>query len=359
MEESKRSQKYKNFYFVVVLVLSFFLIILFNYFVDPFDIFKTKTFKGVNNIKIYKLTNKRSAIWTDMKLNGKGKKVVFTGNCLLSYGAEEMEDVAFFNLTVAKVHEVLELFKVIPEVAPDVKKVYVGMFFDDFWETKNDEVQDVLKPYNKYYSVDDFVNYLFSYNTTKYSVDTLLKSIEQKGEDIVYVYPYRELVDVHYKDSYNKSSFDDLEKMVKIAKKNNIEIVFYYSPIHVSKKVSIYEKGLWDVNNEIKRKLAKIAPFYDYSISNNYNQDDLDENSKYFVDSLHPTKKLQEEIVKELVSDDEKIGVLVTEKNVDEILDKDTNHLKRYMKQHPATVQKISNLKAEDKKVKIRQKNVI
>ena len=251
MTDEKKQQKRSDLLFLILLIIFIVSVALFNYLVDPYYIFHDATIKGINNVKTHKYSNKRTIIYSDIKLNSKNKKIVFTGNCLLSHYGSGLDDVGFFTIPVAKVEEVASIIKNLHKVSPDIKTIYWGLFYDDFWNTKNDEVSDSLQELeSKYPTLQDFINLFFSWNTTKYSIETVRDSIKNAGQDIIYVYPYREIAKKTYDKEFTFESLDTVKQIKEFAQKEGINLVIYYSPIHVSKKVHIYEKGMWESNQE-------------------------------------------------------------------------------------------------------------
>ena len=360
METENKPEKRRDILFLILLIVFVILIGLFNYIIDPYYIFRDSTIKGINNVKTHKYSNKRTIIYSDIKINSKNKDTAFTGNCLLSHYGSGLDNIAFFTVPVVKIEEIKNIIKNLITIAPDIKTIYLGLFYDDFWNDKNDDVTDTLPiPETKKISLDDIINLFFSYNTTKYSIETLRDSIKNKGKDIIYVYPYREIA----KKTYNKKlSFDSLKNIEDIkdfANKNNIELIIYYSPIHISKKLHIYSKGLWESNQELKRKLAQITPFYDYSFQNDYNVSPLDENNMNFIDNIHPSNTYNNLIVFDLLSDNKKIGTYITKENIENYLKIDSENLKNYIKNNPEIYKKIENVKKEDADISVRRKDVI
>ena len=290
MTKKNGKNPHNDILFVIILVGLILSIALFNFFVDPYYIFRDSAVTGLNNVKTHKYSNKRTIIYSDIKLNSKNKDIAFTGNCLLSHYGSGLDNVVFFTIPMAKVYEISEVIKSIHTLAPNIKKIYWGMFYDDFWNDKNNEVNDTLPQLtDKFFNFQDFINLFFSYNTTKFSVETIRDSVKNKGQDIIYVYPYREIAKKHYDTEFNFDSLKTVKDIKQYADENNIELVIYYSPIHITKKIHIYEKGMWNSNQELKRKLAEITPFYDYSFANEYNTTALDENNFNFVDNIHPS----------------------------------------------------------------------
>lgn len=350
------NNKQKNdIIFISVLVAAVFAICLFNYVIDPYYIFRDSTIKCINNVKTHKYSNKRKILYSDIKLNHKNKTTAFTGNCLLSNYGTRNSDVAFYTIPMVRVEEAYMALKAIHEIAPEIKKIYLGLFFDELWNEKNEEITDTLtESENKKFDYRDFVNLFFSWNTTKYSIETLKDSLINRGEDIVYIYPYREIAKKTYKD-FPTESIKTVKKIYDYAKANDIDLVIYYSPIHVTKKIHIFENNQWQNNQNFKKQLAKITDFYDYSFFNQYNHSPLDENSIYFIDNIHPTNIYNNLVVDDLLSDNKEIGVLVTKDNVDNLTDKDTKNLKKYINDNQDLAQKIKNVKYDDFSIKIKK----
>lgn len=358
--ENKQENKRRDILFLVLLIMFIGLIALFNYFIDPYYIFRDSTIKGINNVKTHKYSNKRTIIYSDIKINSGNKNTAFTGNCLLSHYGSGLNYVAFFTIPVAKVEEVSNIIKNLHKLAPEIKTIYWGLFYDDFWNDKNDKVNDTLPILEtKKINLDDILNLFFSYNTTKYSIETLRDSIKNKGQDIIYVYPYREIAKKTYNKKFTFDSLKNIEEIKDFAEKNNIELIIYYSPIHISKKVHIYSKGLWESNQELKRRLAEITPFYDYSFQNEYNMTPIDENNMNFIDNIHPSNTYNNLIVFDLLDKNKKIGKYLTKDNIENYLEADTENLKKYMENNPEIVSKIQNVKKEDAGFSIRRKNAV
>ncbi len=358
MENENNLEKRRDILFLVLLLIFIILIGLFNYIIDPYYIFRDSTIKGINNVKTHKYSNKRTIIYSDIKINSSNKDTAFTGNCLLSHYGSGLDNVAFFTLPVTKIEEVSNIIKNIHKIAPEIKTIYWGLFYDDFWNDKNDEVNDTLPILKtKRINLDDIINLFFSYNTTKYSIETLRDSIKNKGHDIIYVYPYREIANKKYNRNFPFNSLKYIKEIKEFADQNNIKLIIYYSPIHISKKVHIYSKGLWDSNQELKRKLAEITPFYDYSFQNEYNMSPLDENNMNFIDNIHITNTYNNLIVLDLLSKTKKIGTYITKENIENYIKIDNENLKNYIKENPQISEKIKNVKKEDADISVRRKN--
>lgn len=345
----------KDLLFVVLFVFFVSLIALFNYVVDPYYIFRNTTIKGFNDVKTHQFSNKRNILYSDIKIHCKNKEIIFTGNCMLSHS--NRNDTAFFTVPIVKFSEVSEIIKNLIKVSPDLKTIYWGMFFDDFWNENIEESDKNVLPdtFSERFELQDFVNLFFSYNTTKYSLETVKNSMQNQG--LKYIYPYREIAFKHYDTGFSLKSMKQIAEVCDFANQNGVKVVVYYSPIHTSKKMHIFAKGQWDNYQKMKRELAKITDFYDYSMFNEYNSGLLDETSRYFTDNVHFTAEYNNIVVNDLLSDDKKIGVLVTKENVNNLTDKDFLELKEYISTHGSVYTKIKNVTDKDRFIKIEKIN--
>ena len=354
MTIGQNNNKKTDYLFIVFLLFLILGISLFNFIVDPYCILRKSTIKGFNDVKTHKYTNKRTMLYSDLKLNYKGKDTAFTGNCLLSHYDKGLDNIAFFTVTVVEVDEIISIIKNIHKVAPNIKKIYWGLFWDDICYKKKNA--DSFKQINsENLNMDDFINLFFSWNTTKYSLETVRDSIKNKGKNIVYIYPYREIAGIKYDESFSSDLMQKINEIYKYTQENNIELIIYYSALNITKKIDMFEKGVWDKNLEFKKRLAEIMPFYDYSFSNKYNIEQLDENSQYYVDNIHPTKLYNDMLVNDLLSDKKEIGVLITKDNVDKYNEEDTLKLQEYINSHSELTEKIKNVKPEDANIRIKK----
>ena len=301
MENKNKFNKIRDLIFIILLLVAIIFIMIFNYTVDAYQIFRKTSVIGFNNIKIHKLSSKRSILYPEIKWNKNNKNIAFVGSCLLDNYGLNIDNVLYATIPMVTTKEIYEVIQNIHKIAPNIKNFYIGLAYDELWNDTNREITDTLPNLeSEKLTYKDIVTLFFSWNTTKYSIETLKESIKNKGEQILYIYPFKEIAKKEYKKDLPNTPFEELKKIVNYAKLNNLDITVYYSPIHVSKKVHIYEKSQWQNNLSFKRKLADIIPFYDYSLFNEYNAFPLDEKSRYFVDNLHITKKYNNIVEKDI-----------------------------------------------------------
>ena len=348
---NKNNQR-NDILFVLMFILLVGVVALFNYFADPYQILNAPVIKGFNDNKIHKLTNKRTIIYSDIKLNSKNKTKAFVGNCLLEQNKELPNDVAFFTIPVVKTEEVFDVIQNIHLNAPQIKTIYWGMYFDDLYNAQNDNFGEKFAYSDeKNINIHDCINLFFSFNTTKYSIETVLASFQNKNNNDVLIYPYKELANKEYSRDLDFHELEKVKKAVLYAKENDINLILYYSPIHITKKVHIYLSGRWETWKKLKRELANITPYYDYSLCNDFNSTLLDENNANYVDSIHLQKDFEMLIINDLLFGDFKLGTYVSPQNVDELSLKDEKCIKAFIHQNPKLCEKINHLQKSDRQI--------
>ena len=116
---------------------------------------------------------------------------------------------------------------------------------------------------------------------------------------------------------------------------------------------------MWESNQELKRKLASITPFYDYSFANDYNMTPLDKNNFNFVDNIHPSNTYNNIVVNDLLSKEKTLGVLLNQNNIEKYLQEDSVQLLDYINKNKDMAEKIKNVKKEDAKIAVRRENAV
>ena len=109
--------------------------------------------------------------------------------------------------------------------------------------------------------------------------------------------------------------YEEIQRITNYAKQNNINIIFYYSPLYYK----VYQYGNIDNYNNMKRKVANITPFYDFSGIN-----EITTQKKYFCDLIHINTDCTKIIINRLFSENKNnepkfknFGNYVTKENID------------------------------------------
>ena len=139
----------------------------------------------------------------------------------------------------------------------------------------------------------------------------------------------------------NTVNFKDLEDFLLYAKEENIEVICFVTPSHVSDLINIYEAGLWNDYKKFKYTLAKICNYYDFSILDDYTTEDITPKIKYFRDSAHATGYYGEMMVNRLLGISNISGAYITSKNIDEEFSRNEAKLINYTKTHKLLTEKV------------------
>ena len=344
----------KDFFIILTAAAGILGIMLFNFIIDPYYIFQHKPVYGLNHKKIHMYSNKRQIIFSEMKLNGRNKTDAFIGNCTLYRSRNVPSNIAFYTVPVTNTEEILNIIEHIKLLNPNIKKLYLGINFNEIF--KKDRKTDDFKEINsRRISIKDIIDLLFSWNTTKYSIETLTASIAAKNKNDNYVYPYREIAKKRYSSGETCNLMVKLSMLKNFAENSGIKLIFYFTPVHITYKIDIYEKNLWDKYTDFKYRLAQRADYLDYSLNNAYNTEKLDADAVYYIDNIHITDALNEAVISDLLSNSPKIGVPVNKNNADDIIKNDTEYIADYIEKNKELAEKIKSLTVQDADIKIKK----
>jgi len=344
----------KDFFLILSAAAGILGIMLFNFIIDPYYIFQHNTVYGLNHKKIHLYSNKRQIIFSEMKLNGRNKTDAFIGNCALYRSRNVPYTAAFYTVPVTDTEEIQNIIEHITALNPNIKKLYLGINFNEMYEKdrKTDKFQEIK---NRRISAKDITDLFFSWNTTKYSIETLKSSIAAKNKNENYVYPYREIAKKRYSSGEARDLKEKISRLKNFAEGSGIKLIFYFTPAHITYKIDIYEKNLWNKYTQFKRQLAEITDYFDYSLNNVYNTENLDADAVYYIDNVHITDILNEIIISDLLSNSPKIGVPVNKDNADAVIKEDTKDLTEYIEKNKALAEKIKSLTVQDADIKIKR----
>ena len=143
-----------------------------------------------------------------------------------------------------------------------------------------------------------------------------------------------EVVDGYTRFYYNEyltwgeSGFNHLKKMVKRCKEKNIELKLFTTAVHASQLKILSDLNKTDIYFKCKRKLATIAPYYDFMYYNS-----ISKNSDNYNDPSHLLQKHGDLYFSKIFGDklpqkDDDFGVWVTQESIDKHLE----FLKRNLK---------------------------
>lgn len=344
-------------------------VILMNYFVNPFYVFKT----NLHFADTYDFTYERQCIYPIIKLNKqKHYDYVVCGSSTIISNIDDKEfekiypDKKLFRLSVsgATPDEKYDLIKSFISANPEVKRIFVSV---DFIEMLN-EFENVLPKYTDGgLNREELYFLLMSYPSTKYSVKSVEKTIKEdifpqimfglkknflfKKIPIIYKYKKKIVVGnnrypkMRYTDwvgkKLKKHLFARIKDIKELCEKNNVDVVFYSSPLHAYTLYDIYYQGVYGELEDFKREFAKVTPFYDFSyISDEFSKEPVSEKNPYWVDAAHSDISLGNEIMKKFLDGKSSYGRYVTPENVENYIKIDRKNLSDFAKENEQALKK-------------------
>lgn len=363
------------FAFFVILLLAF--VISFNYFVNPYQVFKT----NLGLMKAYDGEFDREILYLDMKLNkNKDYYAAICGSSSVMINiSDETINKYFHNKNVFKLavpvisfSEQYDLIRNFVKLNPEVKKIIVSVDFSEGTEPVDKNLLPKFTGENL--NLKELYLLLLSGQTLHYSWGNVMLTYRELWYPSIMFglkknkffgkfkpfHDYRQVrIDDHnrfprarYTDWNEKilkpSLFSELKKIKDFCDKNGIEVVFYSTPAHAYTLYDIYYQGVYEDFQNFKREFVKIAPFYDFLYISDYSKEPVSVKNPYWIDASHADYVLGDEIMKKVVTGKGSYGRLITKNNVEKYLKQDKKDLLLYANQHKNDLKKFTSYEHMD-----------
>ena len=327
------------------------IIVAKNVITDPFSVFAKTDYDAVKNKKY--LPNER---YIKMKyiLNNKDKYDSFLiGSCTSNFiNLDGIKGQKWYNLTftTTSVSEMNRIFKQIIDNGIVPKRILMQVSQDYFKAGKNDYKKVCSKhinlccyPLTRDEKISFWSRYLlYSPVINKDKNDVFTDGFKRnifKGGSFIDGFPSDDtpkdnsdtvfdLEKYANKKPYDNDNLELIKEIVQICKEKNIDFEMLIIPEYIE----IYKDIDLDGFNNLKRKLAEITPFYDFTGINKIASD-----KRYFKDPIHITSYASKLIVDRIFyqnkNDAPKIdgfGVYVTKNNIDSHIKNLENEIKKY-----------------------------
>lgn len=359
IEKKFLSRKLKvNIIFMSVFLVLMIAIAVFNYAMNPYEVFKHR----LNVCITYDKSCDREIVYPKMKLRSdKDYDYLICGSSSVLLGISEdsferlFPEKSVYKLAIkaATVSEKYDMVFSFLKANPEVKTVIVGVDFDEM--TKNEK--NLLPKYSgNRLNARELYFLLFSLNSLKFSLDSLYYTTKDilipqicfslkknpffSKFKMFREYRYKEVTDhlrfprVRYTDWNERKVYDflfeDLKKIKDLCETNNKNVVFYVTPLHANAIYDIYYQGIYDELEHFKREMAKIAPFYDFLYVNEFTTQPISPKCPYWMNALHSDEALGDFVMKKLISNEGIYGEYVTPKNIETVLNKEKQALFAY-----------------------------
>lgn len=351
----------------ILVILGF--IILINYCVNPFHVFKT----NFNFADTYDFNYDRQCIYPIIKLNKQTHYdyVVCGSSTIISNVDDKEFEKIYPNKTIYRLaisgatpDEKYDLIKSFITANPEVKRVFVSV---DFIEMLN-EFENALPKYTDGgLNREELYFLLMSCPSTKYSLKSIGKTFEETifpqfmfglkkkvlFKDIPSIYNYRKKIinghnrypKMRYTDwvgkKLKKHQFARIKDIKELCEQKNIYVVFYSSPLHAYTLYDVCYQGVYGELEDFKREFAKVTPFYDFSyISDEFSKDPVSDENPYWVDAAHSDIQLGNEMLKKMMDGKSSFGRYVTLENVEKYIKIDRKNLSDFSKENEQALKK-------------------
>lgn len=353
--------KYLSIFFTLSLLL---LVVTatFNRIIDPYGLFWSPVFTGINEKKVY--STNRSQITKELFAEKIDVDIILIGNSRIEMGFDDQSS-HFSNKTVynfaspgISLETQVARASYAMETMQRLDTIYISLDFIDFLIYSDKPLSK--RPELITSEVNHTLSYYLSLNTTIdsvktiYNQDVLGNHINKSGthypEDYIATIKYEGIMQLYKQklqqvkrmmsnsqirlldESGQSSKIKLLRDFLKKARIMNIEVKAFINPYQVSYLHVIKDSGKLALFSEWKRKLTTVFleekhPLFDFSIINPETKEKVsyDENHKiptYFWEPAHYTMRLGEKLLDDLNKNGSEliIGRLLTTANIDDIL---------------------------------------
>ncbi|MEB3342007.1 hypothetical protein [Okeania sp.] len=376
---SQKSKKYRRFNWIFLLSVFFPVITvgILNIIVNPYDVFNTPNFIGINHSKPRKDNNDRLFKATDII---RIKPVtVFLGSSRAkraldpNHPALENHHPAY-NLSIDNPN-IYELRRYLEHAITNQEKlglVIIGLDFFTFNSFQENQVNFSENRLEKQHiSAKDFINITFSLDALLASKETIIDSRKTPANNLGYgengfmpelnVDPektqqrFNQLISYYVKHRYARYQLsaqflDELKTIVDLSEKNQIKLILFISPSHATHWEAMKRKDKWLIFEEWKREVVKITPVFDFSGYNSITTEPIHNNMENYTENSHYTPKVGNLILNRILSYKEEevpedFGILINSKNLESHLEKIRQDREVWVKNNPDEVNLVIEIK--------------
>ncbi|BAU65289.1 hypothetical protein STA3757_26700 [Stanieria sp. NIES-3757] len=367
-----------NALFFGVVSVPIFTVGLFNWIIDPYDIFNTPNFVGINHEKIKKDNNDRLFKASDI-IRIK-PKIILVGSSRTKQGLDPKHPVfqnqqPVYNLAIngPNFYEVRRYIEHAVANQPDLKEIVLGIDFFMFNEhLANQPSFSEQRLEKKQLISSDVINALFSLDT--FNISRMTMDASQQEPDLNNDYgdngfmPNRNTNDgktdwrfeqsinlyftLHSDYQFSAQYWSDFERLVKLCQQKNIELIVFISPAHATDLESIRLTQQWTTFEHWKRKLVEFTPVWDFSGYNSITTESIAPTMSNYVDNSHYNPQIGNLILNRIFDyQTEQVpkdfGVLITTKNIEQHLTQIRSDRENWVNKHPAEVKLVEQIKAQ------------
>lgn len=371
----KKYRRY-NWMFLGAALMPVLTVGMFNIIVDPYDVFNTPNFLGINHSKPRKDNSDRLFKATDII---RIKPVtILIGSSRTKQGLDPnhpglKNEQPAYNLALNGIN-LYELRRYLEHAIANQRKldlVILGLdffMFNTFVENQPTFSEKRLEKQQIF--LDDFINVTFSSDALLASQETIVDSQINPPDNIGYgdngFMPYRNPdpektqwrfesnIKVYYQfnGKYQLSTqfLDELKKVVELCQKYQIKLIPFISPSHATQWEAIRATGEWSTFEEWKRKVVKTTPVFDFSGYNSITTEPIHNDMENYTDNSHYTPKVGDLILNRILDYQEAdvpndFGILINPENIESHLEKIRKDREVWAKNNPDEVKLVKEIK--------------
>ncbi len=385
---NKRKYLRYNWIFLLSVFLPVATVGVFNILVDPYDVFNTPNFLGINHSKPRKDNSDRLFKATDtIRIK---PVTILMGSSRTKQGLDpnhpafKNEQPAYnLSLNGLNTYELRRYIEHAVANQKDLDLVIVGLdffMFNTFLENQPTFSEQRLE--KRHISLEDFIKITFSSDALLASKETIIDSKKNPPDNSGYgengFMPYRNpdpektqwrfesnikgYYKFHIKYQLSTQFMDNFKKIVDLCQQNQIKLILFISPSHATQWEAIRATGEWSTFEEWKREVVKITPVFDFSGYNSITTEPIHNEMTNYADNSHYTKKIGDLVLNRILSYKEAdvpddFGVLINPENIESHLAKIRQHREFWAKNNPDKVKLVKEIKQKyDEKLAAEEK---
>ena len=365
--------KKQNILYAFLLFLIYISIGIFNYLVDPYDIFHKKP----TSIRISKYPRELYSSILKLSKNNIYKHVVIgssTAKQLLNDNVypffEEDKQTLYITTDNFDYYNQIKYLDFLLKINPEIENIIITIEYP-FFSTKRNFKQ-INIPSNEKLGIKEQYDLLFSMETIKRSYKKLKGEQEKdtKGTNknitiTTNINWGKEQYKVFYKRNfhngflidYNENDYSEFEKLQKITENRNL--IFIFPPYHALLQGIIYIKNQHKKVENIKQYMVNKFPnakIIDFAFINKYTAEPLETTDNY-PDIIHPLGHVGHifycSLMYQKEFEDKDIFVYLSKENIDNILEEQNEKLKNYTNKNMKIITEFMKNQNKDKNLYI------
>ncbi|MBD2294028.1 hypothetical protein H6G06_11125 [Anabaena sphaerica FACHB-251] len=367
---NKQMSKSDNFFqfnkwFFSTIAIFILMVVSFNALIDPYGIYKSPIFVGINHVKPQKKFNDR--LVKAIEIIHTKPFTIFLGSSRTKQGLDpnhlalsNFKPVYNIGLDGSNPYELLRYLQHTIKNQPHLKQVILGVDFFMFNESLGNQPGFDENRLEKTYIIpNDIINSLFSLDVLQINRETILASLQnnhpaETSEENGYVpnykyekkpitFRFRHFINsyfvLHYQYKFSDKYFDYFRQIINLCQERNIKLIVFISPSHATQWEAIRVTGQWPTFESWKEKIVQLSPVWDFSGYNSITTEAINDMMVNYVDNSHYTTRVGNLLINRIFGYKENelpadFGILVNKDNIEYHLAKIRADREEWLKKH-------------------------